>query len=609
MKAIYIFFAGILFINGVSQAQWSSKGVSFKSLPWRKTIDSAFRIGKINTNLASRFEFAGTDNTFYGTGAGSSAGAGSSYNCAFGYNALPAITSSDCSAFGASSLQNNTSGEWNTAIGAAALYTNVSGSYNTAVGVAALHGNTASYNIAMGHNALYSNTTGTGNIGIGVDAGYDNTTGTGNTAVGYEALYNNTATNCTALGNNALLENTAGTANTAVGANALYSNTTGSQNSAFGPYALYSNTSGYYNVALGSSTLYYNTTGIHDVACGYFSLADNTSGICNSAYGFFSLYNNDSGSQNVGIGDSALYNNTTGSNNTGVGYNAGPASSSTNLSNSTAIGNGATTTASNQVVIGNSSVTSIGGYVAWTNFSDGRFKKNIQDNVPGLAFIKLLRPITYNLDINGVNSFSHDGKTSNTSATDQVAIRQKEKITYTGFVAQEVETAAKKVNYDFSGVAVPQNDKDLYGLRYSDFVAPLVKAVQDLSNTNDSLKLLVDSLKTVEANLQSQVNNIVQQLSALKVAVLSDAPILKQNEPNPFTTTTTINYYLSSNIAHAQLTITDAQGRILKDVVLSNSKGPGQAILNAGELASGVYFYSLVINGKNIDTKKMVLTK
>jgi hypothetical protein len=52
-------------------------------------------------------------------------------------------------------------------------------------------------------------------------------------------------------------------------------------------------------------------------------------------------------------------------------------------------------------------------------------------------------------------------------------------------LAQDVEKAAKDLNYDFSGVDAPKNDKDLYALRYAEFVVPLVKAVQELSQQND----------------------------------------------------------------------------------------------------------------------------
>ena len=66
------------------------------------------------------------------------------------------------------------------------------------------------------------------------------------------------------------------------------------------------------------------------------------------------------------------------------GYNAGPAVDL--LNNTTAIGYLAIPTASNQVRIGNTSVTSIGGQVEWTAFSDGRFKKDIKEDVSGLIY-------------------------------------------------------------------------------------------------------------------------------------------------------------------------------------------------------------------------------
>jgi len=44
-------------------------------------------------------------------------------------------------------------------------------------------------------------------------------------------------------------------------------------------------------------------------------------------------------------------------------------------------------------------VTSIGGYANWNNMSDKRIKKNITTNVPGLAFVNKLNPVTYNLDL------------------------------------------------------------------------------------------------------------------------------------------------------------------------------------------------------------------
>ena len=50
---------------------------------------------------------------------------------------------------------------------------------------------------------------------------------------------------------------------------------------------------------------------------------------------------------------------------------------------------------------------------------------------------------------------------------------------FSGFLAQEVEAAAKSVGYEFSAVDAPKNAESMYGLRYAEFVVPLVKAVQE----------------------------------------------------------------------------------------------------------------------------------
>jgi hypothetical protein len=46
-------------------------------------------------------------------------------------------------------------------------------------------------------------------------------------------------------------------------------------------------------------------------------------------------------------------------------------------------------------------------------------------------------------------------------------------------VAQEVEKVAQQLGYSFDGVSIPTNNTDNYSLNYSQFVVPLVKAVQE----------------------------------------------------------------------------------------------------------------------------------
>ncbi len=71
------------------------------------------------------------------------------------------------------------------------------------------------------------------------------------------------------------------------------------------------------------------------------------------------------------------------------------------------------------------------------------------------------------------------------------------------------------MNYDFSGVDAPKNQNDLYGLRYDEFVVPLVKAVQELAIKNDSLKSNNANLNSALSDVMAQLSDIKKQLAAL----------------------------------------------------------------------------------------------
>jgi len=67
---------------------------------------------------------------------------------------------------------------------------------------------------------------------------------------------------------------------------------------------------------------------------------------------------------------------------------------------------------------------------------------------------------------------------------------------------QTAEKAAAEAGYDFSGVQVPDNPEDLYSLRYSDFVVPLVKAMQEqqtmIEQQNMRIELLINELALIK---------------------------------------------------------------------------------------------------------------
>ncbi|MEO6403947.1 MAG: tail fiber domain-containing protein [Ferruginibacter sp.] len=391
----------------------------------------------------------------------------------------------------------------------------VLGKFNTFIGAGAGFSNTTGFeNTATGYHALYFNTTGTYNIATGNDALYSNSTGYNNTAIGYAALIgNNTGYSNTATGHSALYFNTDGYNNTAHGTSSLYSNTTGYSNTANGDSALYRNTTGYYNTALGYQALYSNTAGHSNTANGYGALYSNTSN-SNTADGYKALYYN-TGYNNTANGHFALISNTTGNYNTAIGDEADV--SVGGLINATVIGYAATVTASDKVRVGNSSVTSIGGQVGWTSFSDGRFKTNVREDIPGIDFIKKLRPVSYTFNITGLNKhFRPDDTTrikeQHVEKIPANNVSKQEEIRYTGFIAQEVELAAKELGFDFSGVDGPKNNNDTYGLRYAEFVVPMVKAMQEQQVLIETLQKQVEATRTMPLQIGKQ-QKIIDELT------------------------------------------------------------------------------------------------
>ena len=394
----------------------------------------------------------------------------------------------------------------NTFIGYYAGTANTTGYYNTALGYYSLSSNKANYSsVALGYGAMrYADDRSSGRE-------------TYNTAIGYEALHgsitasNNTGRWNTSMGYHTLYSNTTGDYNTANGHKSLYSNTTGNYNTANGHYSLYKNKANSSSVAIGYGAMLYaddRSSGrdTYNTAIGFEALRGSVTpsintGRWNTCMGYHTLYSNTSGDYNTANGYYSLNSNQIGNNNTALGYSA--FSDGTNYSNSTALGNDAEPGASNTVAIGNTNVTWIGGNVTWSTYADKNAKNNIQEDVKGVDFIMELRPVTYYFDKDKM-----DGLIGTVDSSDYAEKYDIEKIRQSGFLAQEVEQAAKKSGYDFSGIKKPEGDVKYYSLSYAEFVVPLVKAIQEqqemidkqgevLDQQNITIKMLIKKLESL----------------------------------------------------------------------------------------------------------------
>ncbi len=482
-------------------------------------------------------------------------------------------------------------------------------------------------NTFVGRNSALNNTQGTGNTAIGYSSLYYNAGASGNTAIGYAAMQfaNNTTgnvyTNSVAIGYQALqgspspAANT-GTVNVAIGAHSMFINSSGGINTAVGVSSMYNNTTGSYNTALGGLALFGNNTGTYNTACGYRSSEANSAGIYNTALGSYALYTN-TNSNNTAVGTSALAYTPNSQFNVAMGYNAGDsydngynnvfvgANTDVNADgyyNVIAVGQGTMVTSGVSTArFGNAATVSYGGWAGWTNVSDGRYKKNVKENVPGIEFINKLRPVTYTLDASGLDAFLHKDSKSELSpegkAVHQKALLEKEKITYTGFIAQEVEASAKELGFDFSGVDAAKNGNDVYGLRYAEFVVPLVKAVQELDKQNSSLRDEIKQIKSILTDEQRRKLNSEEQKA-----------VLEQNIPNPFNKSAVIKCTLPEKFSSAVLKIYSSAGIEMKSYPLMQS-GKNEITVEANTLPAGIYSFTLIVDQTATDVKQMIITK
>ncbi len=450
------------------------------------------------------------------------------YNTSIGYN----------------SLHDNTTGNSNSAMGSKALFNNTQGSYNSAVGNLALFSNDGgNHNTAMGYGALYSNISGSENTAVGRDAGRFSTGG-GNVFIGYQAGYNESGNNKLYISNsdtsapliggdfdagrvdiNGTIKITGGSP--ALG-NILTSDALGNASWASGDTisaggwtvsggTVYNATS---NIGIGTLTpgekldvaghIWQTSTGQSVFLGENAGSSDDLSNNYNVFVGYNAGTANTTGYDNTAIGYKAMEAVTDGHWNTALGHYAYQTG---NYSNSTALGDAVAITANSQVRIGHN-VTSIGGPQNWTNTSDGRFKFDVAENVPGLEFIKKLRPVTYHLDVEKLDEFTGIAQEYRNDPLIRAAAAESTKQLRTGFIAQEVEKAALSLGYDFSGVDKPKNKNDYYGLRYAEFVVPLVKAVQEQEAKIEQQQQTIAGLKA-QLNEMETLKQRVEKLEKL----------------------------------------------------------------------------------------------
>jgi len=402
---------------------------------------------------------------------------GGEYNVAVGNNTLMAATSAD----------NNTAVGYNAGV-------NVStGGNNTIIGFeAGKETTTGANNVFLGKDAGKSHTTSSQNVLIGANAGESITTGGDNIMIGREAGDGyDTESHNIGIGTGCLGGSIAGGQyNTAVGTYALTALTAGDSNNAHGYNCARRLTTGNFNNFYGEQAGDHVTGGNHNTGIGYSTMGGEATctGSENTAIGNYAGWGITTGASNTTLGYDCAHNISTGSNNIAIGVDAGVTGSP----------GGNITTQNNYILFGDENITESNIQVDWTVASDQRDKTDFTALDIGLDFVNDLKPYTYKWDkrIKYVSDEDRDTIDLDTITHDGT---HKEDWLDIGFKAQDVEALEDAAGYKIAEktnlTTSLTGDGKQYGIKYSNFVPILVKAVQELSATVTTLQQEVNTLK------------------------------------------------------------------------------------------------------------------
>lgn len=216
-------------------------------------------------------------------------------------------------------------------------------------------------------------------------------------------------------------------------------------------------------------------------------------------------------------------------------------------------------------------VTCRDGY--WAS-SDARMKSNIKPIEGALSKILNLEGKTYTFNQPTLKSASNNDNSI-------------ESVNY-GLIAQDVKDILPDL------VKEVEDSTSSFAINYDGFIPVLIEAMKEQNKEISSLKSELEDLK-LNTSLHTQIGSKTSE------------HILYQNVPNPFGEETTIKYFLSSKVESAMLNIYDMQGIQVKSCQLHNL-GESEIKINASELNSGMYLYALIVDGQEIDVKRMILT-
>jgi len=213
--------------------------------------------------------------------------------------------------------------------------------------------------------------------------------------------------------------------------------------------------------------------------------------------------------------------------------------------------------------------------------SDKRLKEN---------FRKIESPLSKIVKMDGWEyDFIHD-ETDTIGNEKEKENREKLKKDRIGFIAQEmIDILPEVVNYN--------EESDQYFIEYTAIIPVIVEAMKEQQTKIETLEKEIEKL-----NAKTNEKSVTFGQS-------DEAPAtLNQNIPNPFSSNTRIEMFVPNAVSRANLYIYNMQGEQIKQLTITE-RGNSSVTIEGHSLKAGMYLYTLIADGKEVDTKKMILTK
>ena len=200
-----------------------------------------------------------------------------------------------------------------------------------------------------------------------------------------------------------------------------------------------------------------------------------------------------------------------------------------------------------------------------TTTSDSRLKENISKlgSEYSSTILSRLNPVSF--------AFRNDSS---------IYLEEKKSAIHYGFIAQEMKEILPELVYE-----------DGAGYLSINYIELIPLLVQTINQQQIQIKELTQRVQKIESGKDASVNRIQQRSNN---GPMSENAILYQNNPNPFTVDTKIEYELPITTRIAMLYIYNMSGIQVSEYPISVF-GKGSVIVSANALDAGMYLYSETI--------------